>query len=205
MAVGIMGFSFVAILGLVPVALTSFRDTKTGAASSLIAQQIVSEVQTTAFNSLTSATGNPYAVTVTNSQNVSSTAICLPAPLDPTATNLYVRYFDEQGDEVPYNAATANPANGATANPAPWVYQANIRVLVGPPFVQAGTATTGTSNADVANVTIQVAYNPGRLPLDPPNALAMSQNNDLWTGTANGGKVTVPILSFQTNVARNFQ
>ncbi len=53
MAVGIMGFAFVAILGLVPVALTSFRDTKTASVSSQISQQIIAQAQVAPFSALT--------------------------------------------------------------------------------------------------------------------------------------------------------
>ena len=181
MSVGIMGFAFVAILGLVPVALTSFRDTKTAGISSQISQQIIAEAQVAPFSALTQTTGNSTVVSIT-SQGVTYAALCLPAPAQTPAS--YVRYFDDQGSEVLSTDPTA-------------IYQVNSRVLVGPPFVQPGAAG-GTANADVAGLTVQVAYNPDRLPLD------MTAANDLWAGTANGGNVFVPILSFQTNVARNF-
>ena len=188
MAVGIMGFSFVAILGLVPVALTTFRDTKTGGISSQISEQIIAQALVAPFGSstqpgLTYTSGNNTAISV-SSQGVPYIAMCLPAPSVPAT---YVRFFNDQGIEVLSTDMTG-------------IYQVNSRVLIGPPFVQSGTAG-GTGDADVASLTVQVAYNPGRLPLDPTNITA---NNDLWTGTANNGTVTVPISSFQTNVARNF-
>ncbi len=181
MSVGIMGFAFVAILGLVPVALTSFRDTKTATVSSQISEQIIAQVQVAPFSALTST--NQTAVSLM-SQGVTYVAMCLLAPPEQNGSATpYVRYFNEQGVEVLSTDATG-------------IYQVNSRVLVGPPFVQPGTSG-GTGNADVAALTVQVAYNPGKLVLD--------MTSDLWTGTAGGGKTTVPIALFQTNVARNSQ
>lgn len=188
MSVGIMGFAFVAILGLVPVALGNFRNTKISVISSQISQQIIAQAQVAPFSALTQSSNNTTVQNSTSQGGVPYTVLCLPAPPEtPGSAPLYVRYFDEQGTEV----LSTNAAG---------IYQVNSRVLVGPPFVQATsqTATGGTGNADVAGLTVQVAYNPGRLPLD------MTSGTDLWAGTANGGSATVQIMSFQTNVARNF-
>lgn len=192
MAVGIMGFAFVAILGLVPVALTSFRTTKIGTVSSQISQQVIAQAQVAPFAALTQPdSSNQTVQKLTTPQGVAYTVLCLPGPPEtPGAPPLYIRYFNDQGVEV----LSTDPTG---------IYQVNSRVLVGPPFVQStpsgGTGGTGgIGNADVAGLTVQVAYNPGRLTLD------MKPNTDLWAGTANGGKVAVPLLSFPTNVARNF-
>jgi uncharacterized protein (TIGR02598 family) len=52
LAVVIMGFAFVAILGLVPVGLNSFRTAKNVSTASQISQQMFSEVQATAWAEL---------------------------------------------------------------------------------------------------------------------------------------------------------
>ena len=188
MAVGIMGFAFVAILGLVPVALTSFRDAKNTGVSSQVSEQIIAQAQVAPFTALTQSSGNQTALNIT-SQGVPCVALCVPSPTEtPASSTPYVRYFNDQGVEVPATDQTGS-------------YQVNSRVLVGPPFAQSpsqSAATGGTGNADVAALTVQVAYNPGRMLLD------MTPGTDLWAGTANNGSIPVPIVSFQTNVARNF-
>ena len=119
MAVGIMGFAFVAILGMVPLGLSNFRDIKNIAVTSQISQQIVAEVQTAPFTQLTQTTGNLSATTVTSPQQVVSPSLRLPAPPEnPVSTTPWVRYFSEQGVEV----LSTDPAG---------IYQVNTRVLVG--------------------------------------------------------------------------
>ena len=165
LAVGIMGFGFVAILGLVPLGLNSFRDTKNLGISSQISEQILSELQTAPFTNQTKPTAS------LTQNNPVGTMFSLP-----------VRYFNDQGIEVLSTDATG-------------IYQANVRVLVGPSFVQS-PAAGAVANADVASVTIQVAYDPGRVVPDADGTTF------LWTGKS--GTLSLPIYTFETNVARNF-
>ena len=87
------------------------------------------------------------------------------------------RYFDEQGNETTKTSA---------------VYWANIRVLTSTPFVGAITVT----NANLATVTIQVAYNPGHLAPD----LGTGTTTGEWTGTSGG--VPLQIYTYNAFVAQ---
>ncbi len=169
LAVGIMGFAFVAIVGLVPVGLTNFRQTKNASVASQISERMYSEVQNTTFERLTKP-GKTWRLPVSDAEGAS-----------------VVRYFDDQGQEL--------GAYGPTA-----LYQVNVRVASATPFVQPGAADHRPvpPNPDLATVTIQIAYNPGNLPLD----LDATSTPTLWTGTS--GKATVPIFNRQTCVVRNF-
>ena len=146
-----MGFAFVAILGLVPVALTSFRDTKTAGVSSQISQQIIAQAQVAPFSALT--TTNQTAATLT-AQGVTYTALRLQAPPEPSGSSSpYMRFFNDQGVEVLSTDATG-------------IYQVNSRVLVGPPFVQSVDIRREPGMPTWLGLTVQVAYNPGKLTLD---------------------------------------
>ncbi len=175
LAIAITGFAVVAIVGVVPIGLESFRKTKNVSVASQISRQIFSQIQTATFAALTNSNGQP--------------AWRLPA--QPNSTTL-VRYFDEQGTELP--SATNS------------VYQVNVRVLISTPFLQV-PAGTPLPNPDLATVTIQVAFNPGNLTPDLDTATSTLWTslgtNPAWTGSANNGKVPILIYNFQSMVARN--
>lgn len=134
LAIGVMGFSFVAIIGLVPVGLGNFRQTKNVSVASDISARILSELQDTPFTQLVGTT------TAGQSWNLTKA--------DGTPNGTAIRYFDEQGTET-------TKANSSA------VYQVNICVTNAPAFLVPGAATARTPNTAVASVTIQVAYDPG--------------------------------------------
>lgn len=78
LALGIMAFALVSIFSLLPLGLTSFRQTMVTATGSQIAQQIFDEVQQSDFDTL-----------VHDSSGGTGTLFTRP-----------VRYFDERGTEV---------------------------------------------------------------------------------------------------------
>ena len=138
MAIGIVSFAFVSVLGLIPTGLTTFRRALDVSIGSQIAQRVINEAQQTDFSVLVSgSSSNP-------------------------------RYFDDQGTEVvPTNAYSLSATERARI-----VYWVNTQV-------QASTSipyTTGTSqlNGNLATVTIQVANNPGSVPIT-------SGTNGLWS------------------------
>lgn len=93
-----------------------------------------------------------------------------------------IRYFDAQGNEL--TEATAA------------IYHVNTRI-------QAATQSPGNSslpNSYLATVTVQVAKNPGGLPLANETDSAMS---NLWSGAYEGATVrVVPIYMASTMVSR---
>jgi len=78
MAIGIVSFAFVAVLGLLPSGLTTFRKAMDASVSSQIFQRVINEAQQTDF----------------------STLVATPLPV--------VAYFDDQGNKLdPANKAKA--------------------------------------------------------------------------------------------------
>jgi uncharacterized protein (TIGR02598 family) len=53
-AIGVFGFAFVAILGLVPMGLNNFRQAMAASAGAQICQRVINDVQQTDFDTLTS-------------------------------------------------------------------------------------------------------------------------------------------------------
>lgn len=84
MAIGIVAFAFIALFGMLPTGLTTFRQAIDTSVGSQIAQRVINEAQQTDFTTLTASGTN------TGSSFDQST-----------------RYFDDQGNEVTAtNAAT---------------------------------------------------------------------------------------------------
>ena len=135
LAIGVMGFAFVAIIGLVPVGLGNFRQTKNVSVASDISARILSELQDTPFTQLC-----PTAVTAGQSWSMTK------------ADGSTIRYFDDQGTET-------------TATDPSVVYEVNVCVYNAPAFLVAGRTAAQIQNTALASVTIQVAYDPGNLTL----------------------------------------
>jgi uncharacterized protein (TIGR02598 family) len=183
MAIGITAFAAVSIAGLIPVGLGSFRQTKNMSTASDISRLIFSDLNNTTFTNLTA------------SQQGSASAWRLPAPNAVVNTGgysntysdtTYIRNFDEQGTEIASSTTNA----GA---PVSALYQVNVRVAYAS-FSQSPTGAA-IANPNLLVVTIQVALNPGRLPLALDSA-----TNTLWTGFSATG-VPVQIFTYQTFVA----
>ena len=164
LAIGVMGFAFVAIIGLVPVGLGNFRQTKNASVAAEVSARILSELQDTPFTQLVG--------TATAGQSWSMTR----------ADGSTLRYFDDQGTET----TSADPSI---------VYVVNICVLNAPLYVVPKTSIQ-SRNAALAAVTVQVACDPGNVPL------AINSTTNLLTGKTTGGG-SVQIFNFNTYIAKN--
>jgi uncharacterized protein (TIGR02598 family) len=175
MAIGITSFAALSIVGLIPVGLNSFHQTKITSVATDISKQMFSEISNAPYTS------------GSNGLNLisSGTSWNLAAPSSTASNPIYIRYFNEQGEEL---TATA----GSTTPPAGTIYQANAGVR----YASLLSGTSTSTNSYLVNVTIQVAYNPANLTLD-----TMPTNSSLWKGTASGGAIQVPVYNFQTMVA----
>ena len=123
-SLGVVAFGFIAILGLLPKGLTTFRSAMDNSVGAQIAQKVLNDSQQQDFDTLI-ANGNSRSV----------------------------RYFDDQGNELP--------------NKSRAIYHVNTRILV-------STGMPGESiNTNLATVTVQVANNPGNRTLP--------MVNNLWT------------------------
>jgi uncharacterized protein (TIGR02598 family) len=123
LALGLVAFSLVTLLGLMPMGLATFHKAVETSVSSQIVQQVVTDVEQTDFSQLTtSATG---------------------------VTQLGLRYFDDQGNEL--SSATSPGA----------IYQVNVVVNTSP--VLSGGSSTATPS--LACLTIDIVTNPGNAAL----------------------------------------
>jgi uncharacterized protein (TIGR02598 family) len=143
-AIGIVSFAFLTMLGLIPTGLKTFRSAIDTSVGGQIFQRVINEAQQTDFDTLVGS---------------------VPA----------VRYFDDQGNEL--DSSLAGRA----------IYQVNTRIL---PSTALTTTGAAASNASVATITVQIAKNPGNIPL--------TKVSSLWT--TNSG---VSLLTHWTLVARN--
>jgi uncharacterized protein (TIGR02598 family) len=143
LAVGVISFAFVAILGLLPAGLQQFRQAMDNSVGAQIAQRIIQDCQLTDFATLTGGvtTDQPFQVKTYNQSR---------------SAQIPFRYFDEQGNEVVIAGTTPSPKEAADI-----VYHVNTRMIA------STTLPGGLENAGVCSVLVQVVFNPsGRtLPL----------------------------------------
>ncbi len=123
LALGIVTFSLITLLGLMPMGLATFHKAMTTSVGSQIVQQVVTDVEQSDFSQLT-ATGTGV-------------------------TQLGMRYFDDQGNELP------------SATSAGVIYDVNVVVNTAG-IVSGGDATAQPS---LACLTIDIVTNPGNAAL----------------------------------------
>lgn len=126
LCLGVVGFAFVALLGLLPLGLKTFRQAMETSIQSQIAQQISSELQQVRFSDLTSAN---------------------------YASSHFPQYFDDQGMAVsgpndPNRIYTVTAAAPTTPN-LPGINGANPTLLVFQFFVQARNSPETTNRFSV--------------------------------------------------------
>ena len=153
LAVGIIAFAFVAILGLLPAGLHQFRQAMDTSISAQIAQRVIEDAQQTDFDTLVDAkhhqAGSVQPIQA-NSYSAGDTMKSSP---------IHTRYFDEQGNEIIPQSTTP-----VSTELAKIVYFVNTRILPATtlPGVQGDPSVVNTG---LATVTVQVAFNPGGFPL----------------------------------------
>jgi uncharacterized protein (TIGR02598 family) len=193
LAVGVVSFAFVAILGLIPAGLSQFRQAVDTSVCSQIAQRVIMDAQQTEFDILIDA-----ANTQSKEPGISFRA--------PKISGAELRYFDEQGNEVvPSNeSAKTNPATLSTKEKALIVYHVNTRIRP----MTVLPRTSGDESPAIATVTVEVAYNPGHRKLsfkanisNPTSKdYAFSNLIDLSDPTKNPG---VTVKTYASQVGRN--
>jgi uncharacterized protein (TIGR02598 family) len=192
LAIGIVAFAFVALLSLLPAGLTTFRRALDISICTQIAQRIVSEAQQVDFDVLTdknnlpaSGTGKEHSFRMRR----------------PGTTETWVRYFDEQGNEiVPNKPPKLSPEENLKV-----IYAVNVRII---PRVNLPTGKEGFSVArgakesgNLALVTVQVARNPSGIELELSRAGAdnmLEPERNLWM--PKGG---VDIFTYSSYLGKN--
>ncbi len=148
LAIGVVSFAFVALFGLLPSGLNTFRQAMDTSVGAQIAQRMVSELQETDFDVL-------MASATARNQGTGAQFFRLP-----------LRYFDDQGNE------TRPPETASAAERLRMLYTVRVRGSnPGSPRISEHKSSYFTSLPDVSGkrfnprdmsiFTIQVATNPG--------------------------------------------
>ena len=192
LAIGIIAFAFVALMSLLPAGLTTFRRALDISICTQIAQRIVSEAQLVDFD------------VVTDKANLPASALNREYSFrmhQPGTTQVWVRYFDEQGNEI----KVASPPNLTGDEKLRMIYAVNIRVI---PRVSLPTGKEGFpaprqkgEAGNLALLTVQVARNPSGVELTVNPAAdddPKSPMRSLWM--PKGG---VDIFTYSSYIGKN--
>ncbi len=196
LAVGVISFAFVAIMGLIPAGLTQFRQAMDTSVGAQVAQRVIFDAEQTDFNTLVDYT-NTQALEVPGqtfyfrgptyqySQAASSTG---------ASPGACIRYFTEEGNEIIPAGRVSNPncnPSGTELNNA--VYYVNTRIATSTVLPQVNASPT-TGSFDVATVLVQIAFNPGHrnIPLDTTGAFYVVGMNG------------IQVRNYSAQIGRNF-
>lgn len=186
LAVGVISFAFVAILGLLPAGLHQFRQAMDTSVTAQIAQRIIQDAQQTDFDIITE-------VAAPGKRDPKSTTAFTATVYPAKGTPRTVRYFDEQGNEVV--TANATPSQAEAAN---IVYAVNTRIQPWP-TLPGGATTADTSVSSVGRtlitMTVQVAYNPA--------IKTFKLDGNLLIDTKDPAMKAMPIKTFNAQIGRN--
>jgi uncharacterized protein (TIGR02598 family) len=149
-AIGIVAFAFVALFALLPQGANTFRRTIEVGVCSQIAQKVIADLQQMDFDQLVSTT---------------DTAVGMVSSFRwPFGTAGLTRFFDEAGNEVPVDRSVGlNPKTLSPQQRAKISYWVNIRVV--PRALMPAGGGGSRRCPDLAQVTVQVAFNPSGQPL----------------------------------------
>ncbi|MEI9895870.1 MAG: Verru_Chthon cassette protein B [Chthoniobacter sp.] len=146
LAVGVISFAFVAIMGLIPAGLQQFRQAIDNSVCAQIAQRIIQDAQLSDFATLTGGSTAPYIQAMNYAASDAKKSNPIP-----------FRYFDEQGNEIVPKSSVPSASELAAI-----VYHVNTRIAT-------ATALPGSSssapNTSLATILVQVAFNPSGKPL----------------------------------------
>jgi len=140
LALGVVAFAFVAILGLIPAGMSSFRQAINISVCTQIGQKVIGDAFEADYDTLMT----PLGQTADSSQ--------------PFLMNY--RYFDEEGNEIILPPALAPTSNTSNRNPTePYVYLVITRVV--PDITLPGVAASTPALPLTATITVQVVFDPG--------------------------------------------
>lgn len=191
LAIGVVSFAFVAILGLLPAGMTQFRQAVDTTVCAQIAQRVIGDAQQADYDVLIDRPGMP--ASPDQWDNFTFRA--------PKVGQSEFRYFDERGSEVvPSNeSARRNPTSLTPQEKQQVVYHVLTRIM---PQTRVPKTLGGTSGGqDVATVTVQVANNPGNISLPIDGAApddASKPNRNLFQK-----KPGLTIITYAAQIARN--
>jgi len=184
LAIGIVAFAFIAVVGLIPTGLKLFRQSMDLTLATQIAQRELVSAQEKDFDLVITPPGGT-------------------TPYNGTPANLTWQtgpvWYDDTGGTI----VMTDPLQKPKA-----IYCVNIRVTPATALPKVGGGSLA-DNINLATVTVQVAHNPSQQDLAFNTGAATDQNSpmrNLWSG-AFASKPTqpgvVPIYTFVTRLARN--
>ncbi len=185
LAVAILGFALVAVLGLFPAGMQTFREAMDSSVGAQIAQRVVHDCEQADFDVLVDRASLPL--------DPAGQGICTAAFTfrSPKVAAPGLRYFDAQGTEIIPRAA----ANLTAEEQAVVVYLVNVRIQPRAPLPGRGTAL------HLAQVTVEVAHSPSGtvLPLSTAAADAAAEPGRNLFVVPRG----VAVLTFAALIGRN--
>jgi type II secretory pathway pseudopilin PulG len=153
LAIGVVSFAFVAILGLLPAGMTQFRQAVDTTVCAQIAQRVIGDAQQMDFDVLTDWQNLP----MTDGQPQQN--LTFRAPEYGEGKGL-LRYFDDQANEiVPKSGKTLSKEEQSKV-----IYHVNTRITPRTALPRV-SANGNTDSLGTATVTVEVAFNPGNLEL----------------------------------------
>jgi uncharacterized protein (TIGR02598 family) len=176
LAVGVVSFAFVAILGLLPAGMTQFRQAVDLSVCSQIAQRVIIDAQQTDFNVLTDSTN----------ANTTIDNFTFRAPGEGKER---LRYFDEQANEIAFASTTTPTATDLNGKGV--IYHVLTRVMPKSNVPRTGSSGSGGVLKSTATVVVQVAYNPSNasIPIDTSDPYAKANAGRNLFAPANGATI----------------
>jgi type II secretory pathway pseudopilin PulG len=207
LAIGVVAFSFVAILGLLPAGLTTFRKAMDASVGAEIGQRVLNDLQQSDFNTLLSQTSNPDLPATLRTVLSEQSNGAAPARMIAGIGYLPHRFFDDQGNEVVMPASASStpadptPTKRATAH---ILYDVHTQIVLTPqiPSKVNGNGADGfLESPSLANVVIQIFSNPGGVNL--PDDLTPSQTRGAQSVYVAGAGTNVPFTTYTGLLSQN--
>lgn len=187
LAIGVVAFAFVALFGLVPAGLNTFRQAMDTSVGAQIAQRVVSDAQETDFDVLVRDTPEE------KNKGKDSQFYRLP-----------LRYFDDQGNEIP----VANPNSPTSAESLKILYSVRVRGSnpgKADPAQHRGDYFTSLPQVsgtrfnprDLTVLTVQIATNPAGKDLK-----TMIDSSTFLVSPDLARKANVPLQTYSVAIAR---
>jgi uncharacterized protein (TIGR02598 family) len=194
MAIAIVAFAFVALMALIPAGLTTFRRSIDTAVCAQISQRIFNDAQQTDFDTLIDQANLEQSIVL------EGFTFRAPKLLAPS-----LRYFDDQGTEV----VPVNPPSLSAVEKAHIIYYVNTRIMPRTPLPKTAGSAAGTNGSPhpeaLAQITIQVAHNPGHIVLPLSTAKPDDKNSPTRNlfDTKNSSMRGIEVLTYCAHVGRN--
>ena len=163
-AIGILAVALVALMGMLPAGMSNFRKAMDTSVTAQIAQKLLQDMEEAEFDEVIDVTNlpkDPGDPTSYCKPHFSFRAPTVNAPTKSSPGQTKVRFFTDQGVEVfppsPVPNAYPDLSSPVNADAARLVvYHVNVRIIP-----RAELPTINETGSQVAQITIQVARNPG--------------------------------------------